>query len=115
MIAFWTIAGVAVPILIFVLTVTFSLGRHAARLQALEEWRTNVRGDLHEVSEQIAKMNLSLAAITTLIEERTEKQLPLHTAAARNEALQILDTAKNAALEIVAEAARIAVQTKEKP
>ncbi len=101
-----TIVGVSVPIVIFVLTVTFKLGQHAARLQSLEEWRTNVRGDLHEVSEQMAVMNNSLTSLATLIEERTQKQLPLQTAAARAEALQLVETAKAAALEILATAAQ---------
>ncbi len=100
------VLGLIIPTVIFVLGVTFQLGRHAARLYSLEEWRTNVRKDLHEVSEGMTSMNLSLAAIRTLIEERTEKQLPLHRASARVEAMELLETAKHAALEIVAEAAR---------
>jgi hypothetical protein len=101
-----TVIGVSVPVIIFVLTVTFKLGQHAARLEALEEWKTNVRGDLHEVSEQMAVMNNSLTSLATLIEERTQKQLPLQTAAARAEALQLVETAKAAALEILASAAK---------
>lgn len=107
-----TAIGVIVPVVIFVLSVTFKLGQHAARLESLEEWRTNVRGDLHEVSEQMAAMNTALTTLTTLIEERTQKQLPLQSSAARAEALQLVETAKAAALEVLAEAAKQAADMK---
>jgi len=72
------LAGALVTLSIFILTIVFRIGHHTARLESLEEWRTNVRGDLHEVSEQMTTMNNTLSSISTLIEERTEKQLPLH-------------------------------------
>ncbi len=72
------VAGAVVTLFIFILTLVFRVGHHTARLESLEEWRTNVRGDLHEVSELMSEMDKKLSSINTLIEERTEKQLPLH-------------------------------------
>ncbi len=66
--------GLAASILT-ISTIAFWLGHHAARIASLEAWRTNVRTDFHEVSDQMSHMSKQMATLTTLIEERTDRRL----------------------------------------
>jgi Cu/Ag efflux pump CusA len=47
---------------------------HAIRIQTLEEWRTNVRRDMHEISEKMTEVVREIHGVKTLIEERTERR-----------------------------------------
>lgn len=59
---------------IFLAGVIYKMGHHAARLEALELWRVNIRTDMHDISENIERMSNHLASLATLIEERTERR-----------------------------------------
>jgi Na+-transporting methylmalonyl-CoA/oxaloacetate decarboxylase gamma subunit len=54
-----------------------SAGRLESRVTELERWRGNVRDDLHEVSDQLTVLVSEVKALVTLVEERTERRLPL--------------------------------------
>jgi hypothetical protein len=47
---------------------------HAVRIQSLEEWRTHVRNDMHEISDSMTKLTSEVHGVKTLIEERTERR-----------------------------------------
>jgi hypothetical protein len=55
----------------------FVSGELASRVSELERWRGNVRDDLHEVSDQLTALVGEVKALVTLVEERTERRLPL--------------------------------------
>jgi hypothetical protein len=67
------LAGTGVTLILALLTVVFRLGHHSARLESLETWRTNVRTDMHEISEQMSALSTALTSMTTLISERTRQ------------------------------------------
>ncbi len=46
----------------------------AARVDELERWRTGIRIDMHEISEELKGINIELKEIHTLIAERTGKR-----------------------------------------
>jgi len=66
--------GSVITLGLFVLNATFKLGHHAARIEALEDWRKTIRSDMHEISEAIQEMSRQMATLTALIEERTERR-----------------------------------------
>ncbi len=47
---------------------------HEARLVQLEEWRSNIRIDMHEISDLIHGVDKKLTTLTALVEERTERR-----------------------------------------
>jgi len=73
-------------------TTIFNMGKQTARLEALEQWKLTVRGDIparveelerwrgdirkdmHEVSDALASVGLELKRLGTLIEERTRQR-----------------------------------------
>jgi hypothetical protein len=55
--------------------VTFRSGRLDARIEELEKWRTAVRGDMHEVSDELKALTLEVRKLATIIEERTERRV----------------------------------------
>lgn len=70
------IAGVGLLIAFstFLATVIYRGGHVAARVEELEKWRENMRGDMHEISEQMTKVAVAVHGLTTLIEERTDRR-----------------------------------------
>jgi hypothetical protein len=54
--------------------IIYESGKQASRLDSLELWRTNVRGDMHEISNKIASIETGITGIKTIIEERTERR-----------------------------------------
>lgn len=68
------LVGSVVTIGLFVVSVSVSMGRHAARIEALEAWRGNIRMDMHEISDQIQGLSKQMTALATLIEERTDRR-----------------------------------------
>jgi septation ring formation regulator EzrA len=66
--------GSFVTISIFLIGVVFRMGRSEARIDHLEEWRANVRMDMHEISDQIQEVGHKLTALVTMFEERTERR-----------------------------------------
>lgn len=59
---------------IFLMQVIFKTGQMSARIEALEGWRTNVRGDLHEISEKLEAVVSELRSLSTLVDERTDRR-----------------------------------------
>ena len=70
----WTAVGVLLTFTIFLANVIFKTGHLAARVEELERWRTDVRKDLHEVSDKLEVMNSSLMSLSVLIRERTNRK-----------------------------------------
>jgi hypothetical protein len=61
--------------------VAYTQGHQAARVEALEAWRVNMRVDMHEISETLQEMRVGqtqvsadLRALTQLMIERTERR-----------------------------------------
>lgn len=64
--------GSIVTIGIFVLSLFLKLyrmdGDHTARLVQLEIWRSNVRNDMHEISDRMEENSNQITKITTMLE-----------------------------------------------
>lgn len=52
----------------------YKSGHLSARVEELEHWRSNMRADMHEISDKLEAMTNTLHALHTIIEERTEKR-----------------------------------------
>lgn len=72
--AIYTIIGIQLTFAIFLAHIIFKSGHLAARVEELERWRLDVRKDMHEVSDALEKLNVSVKHLATLIEERTERR-----------------------------------------
>ncbi len=70
----FTLLGTIVSIVSLTIGVVFRMGRSDARLDALEEWRHSIRSDMHEISEQMQILGKAITALTTIMEERTERR-----------------------------------------
>ncbi len=85
------LVGSAVTFAMFVLGVTFKMGQHSARIDALEKsteddriapervtaletWRTTMRDDMHEISDKWGQVIEQMATLTTLVRERTDRR-----------------------------------------
>ncbi len=68
------LVGSVVTIGLFLIGVTFRMGHHSARIEQLEQWRSSIRVDMHEISEQIIDIGRKLATITAMLEERTDRR-----------------------------------------
>lgn len=55
--------------------VLYRSGHLAARVEELEKWRSNLRNDMHEISDQLLRVNSQLSSLFTLVDERTERRL----------------------------------------
>lgn len=71
----WTAVGVLLTFSIFLANVIYKTGHLSARVEELERWRTDVRKDMHEISDRLEEVGTELRRLTTLIEERTERRL----------------------------------------
>jgi len=54
--------------------IVYDSGKAAARLDSLEQWRVNMRTDMHEISDKITNIENGIGTIKTIIEERTERR-----------------------------------------
>lgn len=77
----WDTVSVMVGIVMLLLavgvqlaTVTFKSGQNDARLKELERWRTDMRKDMHEISDRLQTISIQLSGVVTLIEERTDRR-----------------------------------------
>lgn len=70
----YAVIGSVVTLGIFLAGVIYKMGHHAARLESLEGWRSNIRTDMHEISDKLGDVQEQLAKLTTLIQERTERR-----------------------------------------
>ncbi len=70
----FTLLGTIVSVIALTIGVVFRMGRSDARLESLEDWRANIRVDMHEISDQMFALGKAIAALTTTIEERTERR-----------------------------------------
>lgn len=68
------LVGSVVTLGLFLISVTFRMGHHAARIEQLEKWRDNIRLDMHEISDHIQALGKNIAEIKTMLEERTERR-----------------------------------------
>ncbi len=66
--------GSVVTLGLFVAVLIFRAGAQHARLEALEKWRDSIRIDMHEISDKLGALQVQLANLTALIEERTERR-----------------------------------------
>lgn len=68
------LSGAIVTVAGFVLGLAFKMGQHSARIEALEQWRTEARKDMHEISETLGTILTTMSALKTLVEERTDRR-----------------------------------------
>lgn len=66
--------GVIVTLAISLATIAFNLGKIAARVESLEQWRVMIRVDMHEISDKLQTIVTNQESLTTLINERTERR-----------------------------------------
>lgn len=71
--ATFAIIGILLTIATLVANVTYRSGHLSARVEELERWRKDLRGDMHEISERIDEMSRAVTHLAAVIEERTEK------------------------------------------
>jgi DNA anti-recombination protein RmuC len=69
----YTIIGILLTFSIFLANVIYRTGHLSARVEEIERWRTNIRQDMHEISEKLEEVGNTLKYLATLIEERTER------------------------------------------
>lgn len=65
---------VSVTILIAVIGLFFRFGHLSARVEELERWRTDMRKDMHEISDILESIRLQLKNLETLMLERTDRR-----------------------------------------
>jgi uncharacterized protein (UPF0335 family) len=65
--------GVVAGVAMFLVGIVFRMGHHAARIEQLEQWRTSIRLDMHEISDRLGLVGEELKRLTTIIEERTQR------------------------------------------
>ena len=70
----WTAIGILLTFSIFLANIIYRAGTLSARVDELERWRTDVRRDLHEVSDKLEAVRNEVHRLATLIEERTERR-----------------------------------------
>jgi hypothetical protein len=70
----YTIIGILLTFAIFLANVIYRTGHLAARVEELERWRTNMRQDMHEISDKIEEMTTVLSKLATMLEERTDRR-----------------------------------------
>lgn len=46
----------------------------SAKIEELQRWRTDIRADLHEVSDQLDAVKKELHGLSVLLLERTERR-----------------------------------------
>jgi hypothetical protein len=68
------IVGLLITLAIQLASVTFKSGRNEARIDELERWRSDMRRDMHEISEQLQRISRQVSGVETLIDERTERR-----------------------------------------
>ncbi len=61
--------------------VLYRSGHLAARVEALETWRGNIRNDMHEISKELGILSGQVASLITVVEERTDRRLDNHAVA----------------------------------
>lgn len=69
--------GVAVGIITLTIAlgkIIFDAGKASSRLDSLEQWRVNMRTDMHEISDKLTKVGTQIEGLHTIIEERTERR-----------------------------------------
>lgn len=62
--------GSTVTLAIFLSGVIFKMGQHSARLESLETWRTNIRLDMHEISDKLQEISTQVTTITVMLDRR---------------------------------------------
>ncbi len=68
------LGGLAFSMLIAYGSLAYRQGHQSARMEELEKWRANMRGDMHEISEKLEAVTGSIERLVTLIDERTERR-----------------------------------------
>lgn len=69
----YTIIGILLTLSMFLAHIIFKSGHLSARVEELERWRTNIRQDMHEISDKLEELSVSIKHLATVIEERTTK------------------------------------------
>jgi hypothetical protein len=59
---------------IFLANVIFKTGSLHTRVEVLEQWRINLRQDMHEISDKLGDISEELKMLNTLVTERTERR-----------------------------------------
>lgn len=64
------LVGSTLTLGIFLSGVIFKMGQHSARLESLEAWRTNIRLDMHEISDELKGISVQIASIMAMLDRR---------------------------------------------
>jgi hypothetical protein len=64
------LVGSTITLAMFLSGVIFKMGQHSARLESLETWRTNIRLDMHEISDKLEEISMQVARITVMLDRR---------------------------------------------
>ena len=70
----YSVIGSLVTLGLFLAGVIYKMGHHSARLESLEEWRSNIRLDMHEISDKLEAISTQVSGLATLIQERTRRR-----------------------------------------
>ncbi len=62
--------GATVTLAIFLSGVIFKMGQHSARLESLEEWRSNIRLDMHEISDELKAISIQITRLAAIVDRR---------------------------------------------
>lgn len=66
--------GIAVTIVIFLSGVVYGMGGLNQRVKALEDWRGNMRVDMHEVSDIMARIERDVAVLRAREQKEDEDE-----------------------------------------
>jgi len=72
-----TIIGSTVSLTITVIVAVIKLSQWTGninnRIESLENWRSNIRGDMHEISDKMDDLSKRITTIVTIVDERTAR------------------------------------------
>lgn len=71
------IVGVAITTLSLLAAAFYRIGHISARVEELEREREAMRQYMHEISERLEDVARSLQQLSTIIEERTVRRVPV--------------------------------------
>lgn len=74
MLAYFGLAIGIITLAIALGKIIFDAGKSSARLTSLEQWRMNMRTDMHEISDKLTDVSEKITGLHTIIDERTERR-----------------------------------------
>lgn len=69
-----SIIGTLSAIFISTLVLFYNAGKVSARVESLESWRGNIRNDMHEISEDLEAIKISLSNLEVIMRDHKEAE-----------------------------------------